>query len=85
MKDPEFPDDAWVKAARRTVAHIHQTATSRGDIVPHLAQALWAMSRAEERGDWEEASTQAGMVCTLALVLQLDAIARMHAAKGSMQ
>jgi len=77
-KPPTYPDDDWITAARATVAQIHESSPSRDLLLPELVKALYAMKMAADRGDWREAATSAGMVCTLALVLQQDAIARMH-------
>jgi hypothetical protein len=84
MKDPEYPNEECVRVLRSTVFSILDERPSPEMLGEEIIKALHAIAVAHPRRDWREVASHAGLIASLALVLQLDAMARMPP-KGPMQ
>jgi hypothetical protein len=78
MSDPEYPNEDCVKALRSTVAVVLKEQPSPQDLGDSIVSALHAISDAGTRHDWRTVAANAGTIASMALVLQLDAMARMQ-------
>lgn len=79
MSDPVFPDDHCVETLRATVAILLRARPSPQQCCEGTVKALHDIEEAGACGDWLAVASHAGTIASFALVLLLDALARMPA------